>query len=191
MGVILYNKQVLGWPSKHGDTSGVPTSRGKKFCTWIQSCRWYYRLNITSIKWWKIPLKKKWTWKWNSYRFWALMVTSLRFLDCNWKAHDLSTTFKSFNWLLRNPPPPCEPRKRPGVPYFPWNPCCLIEILIMVYDKPHVTGQYSPLYTLNNQGPFFHLSCQQGNFRVQKVSMTQRADENSWKITKGEISCFW
>ena len=28
---------------------------------------------------------------------------------------------------------------------------CLLGILIMVYFNPHITGQYNPLYTLNNQ----------------------------------------
>ena len=28
----------------------------------------------------------------------------------------------------------------------------------MVYYNPHTTGKYNPLYTLNNQGPFFHCS---------------------------------
>ena len=27
-----------------------------------------------------------------------------------------------------------------------------------VYYDPNITGQYYPLYTLNNQGPFFHCS---------------------------------
>ncbi len=45
-----------------------------------------------------------------------------------------------------------EPRpKKPGVPYFPWNAGCLIGILKMVYYNPNITGQYNPLYTLNNQ----------------------------------------
>ncbi len=26
---------------------------------------------------------------------------------------------------------------------------------VMVYYNPHMTGQYNPLYNLNNQGPFF------------------------------------
>ena len=33
----------------------------------------------------------------------------------------------------------------------------LIGILIMLYYNPYITGQYNPLYTLNNQG-FFHCS---------------------------------
>ena len=31
----------------------------------------------------------------------------------------------------------------------------LIGILILAYYNPYLTGQYKPLYTLNNQG-FFH-----------------------------------
>ena len=34
----------------------------------------------------------------------------------------------------------------------------LIGILIMVYYNPYIPGQYNLLYTLNNQGPFFHCS---------------------------------
>ena len=53
---------------------------------------------------------------------------------------------------------PDEPWKKPGVPYVPSNPDCLIEILMMVYhNSPKKHGQFNPLlYTLNNhQGPFF------------------------------------
>ena len=32
---------------------------------------------------------------------------------------------------------------------------CFIGILIMVYSNPHMTGQYNPLYSLNNQGFVF------------------------------------
>ena len=31
---------------------------------------------------------------------------------------------------------------------------CLIGVRIRVYDNPHITGQYNPLYTLNNPGSF-------------------------------------
>ena len=34
-----------------------------------------------------------------------------------------------------------QPRKKnPGVPYFPLNPGCLIEILVMVFHNPYITG---------------------------------------------------
>ena len=40
--------------------------------------------------------------------------------------------------------------------YFPLNPGCLIGIRIMGYYNPHITGQYNPLYTLNN--PVFFIA---------------------------------
>ena len=42
--------------------------------------------------------------------------------------------------------------KRPRFLTFHWNIGCLIGILIMVYEIiPILTGQYNPMYTLNNQ----------------------------------------
>lgn len=46
-------------------------------------------------------------------------------------------------------------RKWPS--YFPLNPGCWIGILKMAHYNPHITGQYIPLYTLTDQGPFFSL----------------------------------
>ena len=43
-----------------------------------------------------------------------------------------------------------EPRKKKTLTFH--YPGCLPGILIMVYYNPHITGQYNPLYTPNNQG---------------------------------------
>ena len=40
---------------------------------------------------------------------------------------------------------------------FPLNPGCLIGILI-IHCTLHITGQYNPLYTLNNQGAHFFIA---------------------------------
>ena len=45
---------------------------------------------------------------------------------------------------------PFEPRKKPGLTFHSTG--CLIEVLIMVYYNPHITGQYNPVYNPTNQG---------------------------------------
>ena len=42
-----------------------------------------------------------------------------------------------------------EPRKKKTLTFHSTG--CLIGILIMVYYNPHITGEYNPLYTLNNR----------------------------------------
>ena len=54
------------------------------------------------------------------------------------------------------PKVPFKPRIKPS--YFPLNHGCLIGILTMVSYSPHCRVVFYPLYTLNNQGPFFHCS---------------------------------
>ena len=64
----------------------------------------------------------------------------------SWEARD-----KSANSNPRQSP---EPREK-KTPTFR-SSGCLIGILMVCYN-PHITGQYNPLYTLNNQ-VFFHCS---------------------------------
>ena len=54
------------------------------------------------------------------------------------------------------PKVPFKPRIKPS--YFPLSNGCLIGILTMVSYSPHSCVVFYPLYTLNNQGPFFHCS---------------------------------
>ena len=70
--------------------------------------------------------------------------------------------FDEKNFLEKNT---AEPRQKKT--YFPLNPDCLIRILIIVYyNPPHNWVVFHPLYTLNNQGPFFH--CSHVESRVSK-----------------------
>ena len=57
---------------------------------------------------------------------------------------------------------------------------CFIGIPIMVYYNPHKTGQYNPLYTLNNQG-FFH--CSRDTEEVGKCVISPM-------LTEPPTSCF-
>ena len=61
---------------------------------------------------------------------------------------------------------PIEPRKKKQRPYFPSNPACLIRILIMGFQNPHIPGYYNPLYTQNNQGHYF---CAQLDYSVVNI----------------------
>ena len=54
---------------------------------------------------------------------------------------------------------------------------CLIGILTMVYYNPHITGQYNPLYNLNNQG-FFH--CSGRNSRIRAPGLMMNKKRTSW-----------
>jgi len=76
---------------------------------------------------------------------------------------------------------PDEPWKKPGVPYCPSNPGCLIEILMMVYhNPPKKHGQCNPLlYTLNNQGPFF--LCSDGFPTTGILNFLEFATSKFWR----------
>ena len=66
-----------------------------------------------------------------------------------------SNSFSKDTLQNRRQDVPIEPRKKNGLTFQYTG--CLIRILTWVYYNPHNTGQYNPLYTLNNQG-FFHCS---------------------------------
>ena len=53
-----------------------------------------------------------------------------------------------------------EAMKKKNRPYFPLNPDWLIGILNDWFPihNPLITGQYNPLYTLDNQGHYVHFS---------------------------------
>ena len=52
----------------------------------------------------------------------------------------------------------------------------------MVYYNPPITGEYNPLYKLNNQGPLFHCSNEEKNFQDDFNQMG--VSKNSGKTPK-------
>ncbi len=63
---------------------------------------------------------------------------------------------------------------------------CVFKRNIMVYYNPYITGQYNPLYTLNNQGPFFNCSeinPKDGHTRTWKQFGRVNQPKIEWKWT--------
>ena len=95
-------------------------------------------------------------WRWWVFfqsRFFRTSATSCRTLEIH---HQAGVTWsltqpgaKNHRWWAQFFQ--IETRKK-KLGHFPWNNGCLIEIPIMVYYNPRISGQYNPLYTLNNQG---------------------------------------